>query len=119
MGASVDGAGEGPKRSSNPACVRASDGSEDGRRLLYHSVVVLDGSARGELRDAIVTASLQLGSELGEEGLTMRAIAGKLACADSGNFSARRAEGAWCGHVLASVLALQGVVEKQRRTFGE
>jgi AcrR family transcriptional regulator len=34
--------------------------------------------AKAGLHDAIVRAGIELGSELGEEGLTMRAIAGKL-----------------------------------------
>lgn len=34
--------------------------------------------ARPEVRDAILRASLELGTELGEDGLTMRAIAGRL-----------------------------------------
>lgn len=45
----------------------------------------MDGSAtlgedrgRPDLRDAILRASLELGSELGEDGLTMRAIAARL-----------------------------------------
>jgi AcrR family transcriptional regulator len=34
--------------------------------------------ARPDLREAILQASLQLGTEIGEEGVTMRAIAGRL-----------------------------------------
>ena len=34
--------------------------------------------SRAELRDAIIEVSLELGSELGEEGLTMRGIASRL-----------------------------------------
>ncbi|HWB81278.1 MAG TPA: TetR/AcrR family transcriptional regulator [Nannocystaceae bacterium] len=37
-----------------------------------------EGRARPDLRDAILRASLELGTELGEEGLTMRAIAARL-----------------------------------------
>ena len=34
--------------------------------------------AKAGLHDAIVRAGIELGSDLGEEGLTMRAIAGRL-----------------------------------------
>ena len=37
-----------------------------------------DDRVRPDLRDAILRASLELGSELGEDGLTMRAIAARL-----------------------------------------
>lgn len=39
---------------------------------------VLDERSRVDLCDAILRASLELGTELGEDGLTMRAIAGRL-----------------------------------------
>lgn len=45
------------------------------KTVVRFSVVV---SNREGLRDAIVQASLELGSSMGEEGLTMRAIASKL-----------------------------------------
>lgn len=38
----------------------------------------LEERARPDVRDAILRASLELGTELGEDGLTMRAIAGRL-----------------------------------------
>lgn len=41
------------------------------------ATVMLD-EPRVDLRDAIIRASLELGTELGEDGLTMRAIAGRL-----------------------------------------
>jgi AcrR family transcriptional regulator len=41
-------------------------------------VTVTERPERTDLRDAIITASLHLGTELGEEGLTIRAIAQRL-----------------------------------------
>lgn len=42
------------------------------------STTIAEDRTRPDLRDAILRASLELGSELGEDGLTMRAIAARL-----------------------------------------